>query len=64
MPESIEPLEQADNSKEVAFQKKLPGNEGVVIDVPLPDHRTDLARSTMHLDYRQQEVKEHPDRVC
>ncbi|ROT64726.1 hypothetical protein C7M84_017331 [Penaeus vannamei] len=54
--ESIEPLEQADDSEEVTFQKRLPGNEGVVNDVSLPDHLTDLAwRSAIHLDHQQQE---------
>lgn len=56
MTESIEPLEQADNSEEVTFQKRLPGNEGVVNDVSLTDHLTDLAwRSAIHLDHQQQE---------
>jgi len=56
MTESIEPLEQADDSEEVTFQKRLPGNEGVVNDVSLPDHLTDLARrSAIHLDHQQQE---------
>ncbi|XP_069972959.1 retrovirus-related Pol polyprotein from transposon 412 [Penaeus vannamei] len=56
MTESIEPLEQADDSEEVTFQKRLPGNEGVVNDVSLPGHLTDLARrSAIHLDHQQQE---------
>ncbi|ROT75043.1 hypothetical protein C7M84_006442 [Penaeus vannamei] len=55
MTESIEPLEQADDSEEVTFQKRLPRNEGVVNDVSLPDHLTDLARSAIHLDHQQQE---------
>nr|XP_027213555.1 uncharacterized protein LOC113806594 [Penaeus vannamei] len=56
MIESIEPLEQADDSEEVTFQKRLPGNEGVVNDISLPDHLTDLARrSAIHLDHQQQE---------